>query len=89
MEQAMTRETLLTSKEMRAELRLSRSAFYEAVARGEIPALRIGRCLRFDRKAVLASLQTKAAKPKTGQSHRARWPAWALQPVSPAERPAP
>ena len=43
---------VLTVEEVAAELRIGRSAAYSAVARGEIPAVRIGRSLRVPRHAL-------------------------------------
>ena len=42
-------------------LRVSRATFYRLVAAGEIPAIRIGRSLRFDRQAVLDALKREGA----------------------------
>lgn len=43
---------VLLAEEVAALLRVNRKTLYEAVARGEIPAMRIGRCLRFSRVAL-------------------------------------
>ena len=43
----------LTVEEVAQMLRLGRSAAYEAVARGELPAVRFGRRLRVPRHALL------------------------------------
>lgn len=52
---------LLTVAEVRSMLRVGRSTLYRLVAAGEIPALRIGRSLRFDREAVLTALKREGA----------------------------
>jgi excisionase family DNA binding protein len=38
-----TPSAVLTVKEVQTDLRMSRNAVYEAIARGEIPSLKIGR----------------------------------------------
>lgn len=47
---------VLTVEEAAAELRIGRSAAYEAVRRGELPAVRIGRSLRVPRHLLEALL---------------------------------
>lgn len=44
--------SVYTIEETAKLLRIGRSAAYEAVRRGEIPALRLGRCLRVPRRAL-------------------------------------
>lgn len=44
---------VLTIEEVARTLRISRSAAYEAVRRGEIPSVRIGRTLRVPRHRIL------------------------------------
>ena len=58
-EQALT----LTVPEVARILRISRGATYEAIRRGEIPALRFGRSLRIPRAALdrLLSGQDRAS----------------------------
>ncbi len=45
----MTDSTVLTVEETAKLLRIGRSAAYEAVRRGELPAIRLGRTLRVPR----------------------------------------
>lgn len=47
---------VLTVDEVAAFLRIGRSAAYEAVRRGEIPAIRVGRRLRVPRDRLLQEL---------------------------------
>ena len=53
---------VLTAREAAAILRVGRNQLYEAVARGEIPAVRIGRTIRIPTTALLELL---AARPGT------------------------
>ncbi len=48
-----------TVEEVAAELRIGRSAAYEAVRRGEIPAVRVGRAWRIPRHQLEALLGLK------------------------------
>lgn len=48
---------VLTVEEAAVMLRIGRSAAYEAVRRGQIPALRLGRKLRVPRRAVVRILE--------------------------------
>lgn len=43
---------VLTAEEARALLRVSRNSFYRSVAAGEVPAIRLGRSLRFSKAAL-------------------------------------
>ncbi len=55
---------VLTVKEVQADLRLSRNAVYEAIARGEIPSVRIGRRILIPKaayKQMLAATSEEAA----------------------------
>ncbi len=54
---------VLTIEETASALRIGRSAAYEAVARGEIPAVRIGRRLRVPRHALELLLSAKETHP--------------------------
>ena len=47
---------VLTVEEVARVLRIGRGAAYEAVRRGDIPSLRLGRSIRVSRHAVLALL---------------------------------
>src|SRR5207244_384386 len=47
---------VLTAEEAAAVLRVSRWAIYEAVKRGELRSVRLGRCLRIPRQALLEVL---------------------------------
>ena len=51
---------VLTAREAMAVCRLSKNAFYRLVAAGDIPAIRLGRSLRFSKAALLALLDPKA-----------------------------
>jgi excisionase family DNA binding protein len=44
----------LTPKEAAARLRVSRWAIYDAVSAGTLPAVRVGRCIRIPKHAVVA-----------------------------------
>lgn len=50
---------VLTAAEVAALLRISRWAVYDMTRRGLLPALRIGRCVRYVRADVLAATQGK------------------------------
>lgn len=50
------RPVVLTVEEAGEMLRIGRSAAYSAVRRGEIPAIRVGRCLRVPRCKLAALL---------------------------------
>jgi excisionase family DNA binding protein len=52
MEYAETYAKLLTVEEVAAMLKMSRQALYEAVRKGLVPAVRIGRRIRFDLDAL-------------------------------------
>lgn len=56
-----------TVEELADLLRLSTSAVYEAVRRGELPALRIGRRIRFPREVVVAILRRPFGQPARGR----------------------
>ncbi len=53
----MNDETVMTVDEAAEELRLSRNATYEAVARKEIPSIRIGRRILIPRVAFRKMLE--------------------------------
>ncbi len=61
--------SVLTVDELSVHLRLDRKAVYEAIRRGEIPAVRIGRCIRISREAFATWLagagSAQAARPRT------------------------
>jgi excisionase family DNA binding protein len=62
-------DLVLTVEEAARELRIGRSAAYEAVRRGELPAVRIGRSLRVPRhclEALLDPKDTNSAPPQSG-----------------------
>ena len=48
----------ITVAEAAKLLRVGRNALYEAVARGEVPHLRIGKLIRLSRQAVMRSLSS-------------------------------
>lgn len=55
---------ILKAEEVANLLRINRKTLYEAVQRGEVPGtLRIGRCLRFQRDAVLEWMSNHRAIP--------------------------
>jgi excisionase family DNA binding protein len=56
---------MLKVKEVAGILRVGRNQLYEAVARGEIPAVRIGRTIRIPKAALL---QLLAGPPATAAS---------------------
>jgi excisionase family DNA binding protein len=58
---------VLTAREAAAILRIGRNQLYQAVARGELGAIRIGRSIRIPRQALLALLT--ASGPLTASSH--------------------
>jgi excisionase family DNA binding protein len=53
---------MLTVKEVAAILRVGRNQLYQAVARGEVRAVRIGRTIRIPRTALLDLLATLLAE---------------------------
>ena len=60
MDDIITRQPLLTVEEAAAWLRMTPAAIYAAVCRGQLPVVRIGRRLRFDRRD-LESLLSEAS----------------------------
>jgi excisionase family DNA binding protein len=54
---------VLTVEEAAAFLGIGRNAAYEAVARGEIPAIRIGRSIRIPRSGLMHLLKIDEALP--------------------------
>ena len=58
----VTESPVLTVEEAAVLLRLSRGTAYEAVKRGDIPTLRIGRRLLVPRAALLRLLDAAGAK---------------------------
>ena len=61
---------MLTVKEVAAILRVGRNQLYQAVARGEIRAVRIGRTIRIPQTALLDLLTTPPATPGATASPR-------------------
>ena len=59
--------TVLTVEETARVLRIGRSAAYAAVRAGELPAIRVGRCLRVPRCRLAAML----GEPENDQERRA------------------
>jgi len=55
---------ILTVKETAHWLRLSRNSCYQAVLRGEIPSLRVGRRILIPKAALLRKLSEAEAKPQ-------------------------
>jgi excisionase family DNA binding protein len=58
---------VLTAREAAAILRVGRNQLYQAVARGQLSAIRIGRSIRIPRQALLALLSSTG--PPTASSH--------------------
>jgi excisionase family DNA binding protein len=54
---------MLTVKEAAAILRVGRNQLYQAVGRGEVRAVRIGRTIRIPKTALLDLLTTPATPP--------------------------
>jgi excisionase family DNA binding protein len=61
---------MLTVKEVAAILRVGRNQLYQAVARGEVRAVRIGRTIRIPKTVLLDLLTTPPAKPEATASSR-------------------
>jgi excisionase family DNA binding protein len=61
---------MLTVKEAAAILRVGRNQLYQAVAHGEVRAVRIGRTIRIPKTALLDLLTTPSAKPGETASPR-------------------
>jgi len=59
---------MLTVKEVAAILRVGRNQLYQAVARGDMRAVRIGRTIRIPKTALLELLTSSPAKPGTTAS---------------------
>lgn len=58
---------LLTVREAAKLLRISRNLAYELVARGEIPAIRLGRVIRVPRSALAHWLEAESAGEVAGK----------------------
>jgi excisionase family DNA binding protein len=50
MRERVAPQTVMTVKEVQADLRMSRNAVYEAIARNEIPSIKIGRKILIPRE---------------------------------------
>jgi excisionase family DNA binding protein len=61
---------VLTVREVAAILRVGRNQLYEAVARGELPAVRIGRTIRISTTALKKLLAAPSHRPGGGASPR-------------------
>ena len=61
---------MLTVKEVAAILRVGRNQLYDAVARGDLRAIRIGRTIRIPKPTLLDLLTTPPAKPGATASPR-------------------
>ena len=64
-------EEVLTPREAWELLQVGRNAFYEAVARGEIPHVRIGRSIRVPRAALERWLERTALAATAGELRQA------------------
>jgi excisionase family DNA binding protein len=65
---------VLTAREAAAILRIGRNQLYQAVARGELDAIRIGRSIRIPRHALLALLAS-TGPPTANSDEQPRQPA--------------
>lgn len=63
-----------TATEVARLLRISRTSVYEAVQRGELPALRIGRRLLFPKEVLIAFLRRPLAAERRVRSERGPQP---------------
>jgi excisionase family DNA binding protein len=61
---------MLTVKEVAAILRIGRNQLYQAIARGELRTIRIGRTIRIPKTALLDLLTTPPVKPGATASPR-------------------
>lgn len=52
---------VLTVKEVQTDLRMSRNAVYEAIGRGEIPSIRVGRRILIPKEPYRRMLSGEAA----------------------------
>lgn len=66
----MADESLLTAEDAAKILKISKYTLYELVKRGEIPARRIGRQLRFDRDVLQQYLRGNAGQPPLNEQER-------------------
>ena len=57
---------VLTAREAAAILRIGRNQLYQAVARGELGAVRIGRSIRIPKQALVDLLATASPPPASG-----------------------
>jgi excisionase family DNA binding protein len=57
---------VLTAREAAAILRVGRNQLYQAVSRGELGAVRIGRSIRIPKQALLDLLATASPPPASG-----------------------
>jgi excisionase family DNA binding protein len=55
-------QTLMTVRELARYLRLSEWAIYQRVARGDLPAKRVGRTIRFDRAEIEAVISKQSQR---------------------------
>jgi excisionase family DNA binding protein len=60
---------VMTSSEAMRFLRISRSAFYEALNRGEIPSFKVGAQYRFRRSTLTAWIERQEQQFVTGRIH--------------------
>ena len=65
----------MTVPEVADELRITTAAVYQFVKRGVLPGVRVGRCVRIDRRALEAFLATgrRKAAEVTNRGRRADW----------------
>jgi excisionase family DNA binding protein len=76
---------VLTVREAAVILRVGRNQLYQAVARGQLGAIRIGRSIRIPRQALLALLASSG--PLTASSHeQPRQPATQVRQGPPQDR---
>lgn len=79
MDVAPSAEVLATAEEVAQALRVTKRLIYSLAARGAIPAVRVGRILRFRIHEVVAALQANAAAQQQAPP-RAYGPPRALRP---------
>jgi excisionase family DNA binding protein len=65
----MAEPLVLTVEEAARELRIGRSAAYDAVRRGELPAIRIGRSLRIPRHRLVGMLENGDGGPTQAEGN--------------------
>jgi len=57
---------LMTARDVGEALRISRPSLYRMVKSGDLPYLRVGKCLRFQMEEVLVHMKTRAERGEYG-----------------------